>query len=350
MTGLLGLLMIALIIWIIFLLSKANEFVSDIKGEEHAEDSANRFNAWMCLAFLILGMIGFAWSVFHYAPMFLPPPASEHGAWIRQMFQVSTVPIVIVFFITHVMLFWFAYRYQYKKTNRAVHFAHSTKLEIIWTAIPAVVMVILVAIGLVNWFKIFDTPPAESLVVEATGQQFLWHLRYSGEDNVLGSKSVYDIGSDNPFGMDWKDQAGRDDFKSDTLMMQLNQPILVKINSLDVLHSFYLPHFRVKMDAVPGIPTQFWFIPTKTTQEARDERDDQKFEFELACAELCGASHFNMRRVVRVLEEDDFKAWKAKQVPIYTSLGIAEKLEELEKAKNEENNSDNKIKGETVGI
>lgn len=350
MTGLLGLLIIALIVWIIFLLSKANEFVSEIKGDDSGEEGINRFNAAMFLGFLILGMIGFAWSVFHYAPMFLPPPASEHGMWIRQMFQVSTVPIVIVFFITHVMLFWFAYRYQYKKTNRAVHFAHSTKLEIIWTAIPAVVMVILVAIGLVNWFKIFDTPPEESLIVEATGQQFLWHLRYSGEDNVLGSKSVYDISSDNPFGMDWEDKAGLDDFKSDTLMMQLDQPILVKINSLDVLHSFYLPHFRVKMDAVPGIPTQFWFIPTKTTQQARDERDDQKFDFELACAELCGASHFNMRRVVKVLEEDDFNAWKARQVSLYTDLGIEEKLKETEKAKNEENNLDSKLKGETVGL
>jgi len=75
--------------------------------------------------------------------------------------------------------------------------------------------------------------------------------------------------------------------------MQIEQPILVKINSLDVLHSFYLPHFRVKMDAVPGIPTQFWFIPTKTTQQARDERDNQKFDFELACAELCGASRIS---------------------------------------------------------
>jgi len=113
-----------------------------------------------------------------------------------------------------------------------------------------------------------------------------------------------------------------------------------------VLHSFYLPHFRVKMDAVPGIPTQFWFIPTKTTQEARDERDDQKFDFELACAELCGASHFNMRRVVKVVEEGEFKAWKARQVSLYTDLGIEEKLKEAEKAKNE----NNKLKGETVGL
>jgi len=173
------------------MLSKANEFVAEIKGDDTDSSSSDRFNGFMFLLFLVLGMGGFLWSTMHYAPMFLPPPASEHGAWIRQMFQVSTVPIVIVFFITHVMLFWFAYRYQHKKTNRAVHFAHSTKLEIIWTAIPAVVMVILVAIGLVNWFKIFDDPPAESLVVEATGQQFLWHLRYAGEDNVLGSKIRY---------------------------------------------------------------------------------------------------------------------------------------------------------------
>jgi len=106
--------------------------------------------------------------------------------------------------------------------------------------------------------------------------------------------------------------------------MQIEQPILMKINSLDVLHSFYLPHFRVKMDAVPGIPTQFWFTPTKTTQQARDERDDQKFDFELACAELCGAS----------VEADEFQDWKARQTTLYSLYG--EKETDTQKA--EKNN------------
>jgi len=198
---------------------------------------------------------------------------------------------------------------------------------LIWTSIPAVFMVALVTGGLVNWMKIFATPPEGTRVIEATAKQFQWDLRYAGNDNELGSKSVYDISSDNSFGIDWQDPKSRDDFKSDTLVLEVDKYVTIKINSIDVLHSFYLPHFRVKMDAVPGIPTSFSFRPTKTTKQYREQIGDRKFEFELACAELCGASHWNMRRPVKVVESDEYKEWWITQKSLYDDSAIQEEVE-----------------------
>ena len=129
------------------------------------------------------------------------------------------------------------------------------------------------------------------------------------------------ISAENKLGQDWADDRNHDDFIADELHMQVGKPVLVKINSIDVLHSFFLPHFRVKMDAVPGIPTQFWFTPTKTTQQMRDETGNPDFVYELACAELCGQSHFNMRKVVVVEEEEEFKKWWAEQKVTYNPDG-----------------------------
>ncbi len=342
MTTLIGLLIVTLIILIFFQVSKASEFVGIIKGKKESEEKLNDLNAILFMAFLIIGLFGIVWSAIYYAPWYLKEPASEHGVWIRQMFQYTLVPTGIVFVITHIMLFWFCYRYRHKDDRIAVHFADSHKLELIWTLVPAVVMVVLVTIGLVNWFKIFGPVPDDALLLEATGKQFQWDLRYAGDDNKLGAKSVYDIGPENPFGMDWKDRSSKDDFKTDTLYLEINRPVQVKINSIDVLHSFYLPHFRVKMDAVPGIPTQFWFTPTKTTKEVREEYNDRKFDFELACAELCGQAHFNMRRVVKVVEKDEFDRWFKRQKSLYATLGVEEKMKDAEKASidSEDNDSE----------
>ena len=309
MTSLIGLAIIVLVIWIIFQISRASELVRIIKNQEADEGTSNKINASLFLFFLIFGMIGAIWTSIYYAPMYLPEPASEHGMWIRSMFFWTLVPTAIVFVITHIMLFWFAYKYQHSTKRNSVHFADSHTLEIIWTAIPAVVMVGLVVVGLVNWFKIFSPATPDTRIVEATAMQFKWELRYSGKDNELGSKSVWDISSENGFGLDLEDPAGKDDFKSDTLYLEVNKPVLMKLNSLDVLHSFYLPQFRVKMDCVPGIPTQFKFTPTKTTEQYREQIGNGKFDYELACAELCGQSHWNMRKLVKVVERDEYVAW-----------------------------------------
>ncbi|HRI27728.1 MAG TPA: cytochrome c oxidase subunit II [Chitinophagales bacterium] len=322
LTTTLGLLIIALVLLIVFQIAKTNELVTALKGEQEVQNVQNRFHGAMFLGFLIVGMIAAVWSAFHYAPLYLPYPSSEHGAWIRSMFFWTLVATVPVFILTHIALFWFSFQYKRDGSRTAFYFPGSNKLELIWTAIPAVVMILLVYEGLRSWYKITGPAPQEAMVVEATAQQFFWTLRYGGNDNKIGNKSVKLIGGDNSLGLDWEDSANHDDFIADELHLKVGQPVLVKISAIDVLHSFYLPHFRVKMDAVPGIPTQFWFTPTKTTKQMREELNNPDFNYELACAELCGQAHFNMRKVVVVEDEADFNAWKAQQQALYVKLGL----------------------------
>lgn len=320
MITLLGLITVILIIVILFQISNASDMAMAIRGEERTTAANSQLHGTLFMAFLVFAMIAAFGSTWYYKDLFLPPPASEHGAGLRTMFQWTLVATVPVFVATHIALFWFAYKYRGQKGKLAYYYPDNHKLEAIWTLIPAVVMVVLVFFGLVSWAKITSPAPKEAIIIEATGQQFKWTIRYSGKDNALGMKSVEKINSDNGMGIIWSDAHSKDDFVYDTLKLPLNKPVLIKINALDVLHSFFLPHFRVKMDAVPGIPTQFWFTATKTTAEARKEYKNPNFNYELACAEICGSSHFNMRKVVVVEEAEKFDKWFAAQKPMYEDL------------------------------
>lgn len=318
LTNVLGLVIILLVLFVVFQIAKASEAISILKGgEASSKEKNNRLHGVLFLLVMIIGLPASMWSAWYYSEWFLPAPASVHGVWIDNMFFWTSVACIPVYFLTHIALFVFSYMYSGKENGKAYYFPGSNKLELIWTAIPAFVMVLLVYSGISSWYKITGDAPKDSMIVEATGQQFAWTLRYAGADNKLGTKMIKLIGSDNTFGQDWKDAANKDDFQADTLHLVLNKPVLIKINALDVLHSFFLPHFRVKMDAVPGIPTQFHFTPTKTTAQMRKELNDPNFNFELACAELCGQAHFNMRRVVVVEEESAFKQWFAAQESLY---------------------------------
>lgn len=319
MASILGLITIAFLLIILFQIAKANEMASVLKSGGSAVESNenNKIHGLLFLVFGVLFMVGCLWSCLHYAPLFLPPASSVHGKWIEDMFFWTLVATVPVFVLTHIALFWFSYKYSDDGTRKAYYFPGSNQIEMIWTVIPAIVMVFLVVEGMRNWYKITGPAPEDAIIVEVTGKQFTWDIRYAGADNKLGGKSVKYIGQDNGFGQDWTDKANHDDFTANELHLPVGKPVLVKINALDVLHSFYLPHFKVKMDAVPGIPTQFWFIPTKTTAQMREELNKPEFEYELACAELCGPSHSNMRRAVIVEEQAAFDKWFKEQQPLY---------------------------------
>lgn len=339
----LGLLAVALALIILFQISQSSELLNRLRGGKEAQEGeytsstwANDANAIMMIVFLVLFLVGTFWSAFYYAPRYLPEPSSVHGDWLRSMFQRTLWATVPVFVLCHILLFAFAFSGRRKKGMTGKFFPHSNKLELIWTTVPAIVMVVLVVDGMITWNTITAPAPEEAMVVEATAQQFLWTLRYSGEDNVLGNKSITLIGEDNAMGQDWNDEANKDDFITQELHLPLGKPVSIKINSIDVLHSFYLPHFRVKMDAVPGIPTQFWFTPTKTTAEMRAELDNPEFNYELACAELCGKAHFNMRRVVIVETQEEFDAWKKEQTPYWQTLQDAKREESLGSKNDEE--------------
>jgi len=322
----LGLIAVFLLLFILFQIARSNDLLSDLDNkktgdvERVATDKANSFNANMMLIFLFGFMFLTFWSAFYYAPRFLPEAATIHGQELRAMFQRTLWATVPVFVLCHILLFYFAWESRTRKGRFGRHFAHSTKLELIWTALPAIVMVVLVFDGIKTWNEITGPASDDALVIEATAKQFQWDFRYAGADNKLGNKDIRLITDDNVMGQDWNDKSNHDDFLQLEMHVPVNREVLVKINSLDVLHSFAIPHFRVKMDAVPGIPTQFKFVPTLTTKEARELYDNPDFDYELACMELCGRTHFNMKRTVVVDSEEDYAKWVKEQKPYFETI------------------------------
>ena len=167
--------------------------------------------------------------------------------------------------------------------------------------------------GLKAWNDITSAAPEDSEVIEVFGQQFAWFSRYTGNDNKLGDFDYRKIDADNKLGIDLTDEYAFDDFIPREIHLPKGQPVLFKIRARDVLHSVFAPHFRLKMDAVPGMPTQFHFVPTKTTAEMREETGNPEFNYELACTEVCGRGHFSMRMLIVVDEPADYAKWKSEQ-------------------------------------
>ncbi|MDX2002967.1 MAG: cytochrome c oxidase subunit II [Chitinophagales bacterium] len=322
MTGILVALVVVLVFAIVFLAARATELLGVLKGEGETTDSSNLTNSIILVSFLVLGLIAALWSYLAYEDTYLlGGSASAHGVIIDQMFIWTSIICLIVFVVTQVLLFWFVFKYRSRQGHKAYFFSHDNKLEIVWTVIPAIVLTVLVAYGIDTWYKITGTAPKEARVVEVTAQQFNWLVRYPGQDGKLGDREFQLTSGDNTLGIDWKDAKSHDDFMPSEIHMEVGKPILFKLGAKDVLHSFYLPHFRVKMDCVPGIPTQFWFNPTITTDSMRILKNNAKFDYELACAELCGSSHWNMRFKVVVDSHEQYQKWLAEQQPIYKPEG-----------------------------
>lgn len=252
----------------------------------------------------------------------LPPLASEHGEVIDHLFNITLAVTGIVFLLTQFGLVWYVFLYSGKKFGEKAHwYPENHKLEWAWTIIPAIIMTGLIIMGAQGWKKIELTDPSKhAFQVEVTGQQFNWVIRYPGADGKFG-KTVpekitgNDIASNNVLGLDISDSASRDDIISPELYVPKGLPVWVRIRAKDVLHSFYLPHFRVKQDAVPGMETRFLFTPSYTTEEIRKKLNNEKFSYEFACAEVCGLGHFKMKGYIEVLSQDSLMSWMNAQVP-----------------------------------
>lgn len=344
MTALLVFLSIILIVVIAIQIGKVTELAAKIRGEEEMQEIVNGRQGIYMMVFMVAFLVLTAYTgglyknyYLGYGPM---QAASAHGGKIDGMFNVTLIICGIVFVVTQILLFYYAWKYSGRRGAKAKFIPHDNKLEMIWTAVPAVVMAFLVIRGLDAWNEIMaDVQPGEDyLEIEATGFQFGWALRYPGPDGVLGTKNYKLITGSNPLGQDWTDEKNVDDFHADELVLPKGKKIRVRITSKDVLHNFYLPHFRVKMDAIPGIPTYFVFEPQKTNEEFReqlrnypeyqvpsDPKDPnskpkwEAFDYELACAELCGNSHFAMRKTVRIVEPEAYEMWAMQQKSYYLS-------------------------------
>ncbi len=313
---------IVLFFLIIFQISKASEYVSVLKGEEKSRRQNNKVNGFFMIAFLVAGLIGVWYCNKLYYPKTLFPQgaASAEGKNIDTMLWITIAVTGAVFFATQILLFWFSFRYQESDKKKPLYFTHSNKLELIWTGIPAIVLTVLVVFGLKYWFQFTSAAPKGSQLIEITGHQFGWEIRYPGKDGMLGRKyyKLTDPAKNNPLGVDWADAASHDDIHVTTTMhVVVNRPVKLVINSQDVIHDVGLPAFRMKMDAVPGTPTTMWFTPIYTTAQMKEKTGNPDFTYEIACDQLCGKGHFGMRGVIIVETQAEFDAYMATQKPEY---------------------------------
>jgi cytochrome c oxidase subunit 2 len=336
MTGLIAFLIIGLLAVIVVQIGKVSDLAAKIRGEEEVAQESNDRTAFWLVAFMVVFLVLGTGSMYYYKDVMLGygphVSASEHGSMIDGLFHSTLIVTYIVFFITHILLFWYAYKYRSKVGNKAQFIAHNNTIELVWTVIPAIVLTFLVVKGLVAWNNIMPDmgPEDEYLEIEATGYQFGWDIRHPGNDGKLGTKDYRLIKPGvNTLGIDWADDKSMDDIiLQDVIYLPVDTTVRVRITSKDVLHNFYLPHFRVKMDAIPGLPTYFVFKPTLTTEEYRQElrkypewnepqdpTDPESlprwkaFEYELACAELCGIGHYSMRRILKIVSQEEYDDW-----------------------------------------
>ncbi|KAA5533347.1 cytochrome c oxidase subunit II [Taibaiella lutea] len=323
MSGLIVTALVILVFIVIYQIAKASELATIIRGEENVKSQTNRLMAWLMVAFFVLGMIGI-WKC-HEALIgkMLPESASVQGDHYDSMLIVTLILTGFVFFVTQALLFWFIFRYQQTEHSKAFFYSHNNKLEVLWTTVPALALVVLVVIGLRNWFNVTDKAPEGSMLVQVMGKQFNWLIRYPGADGILG-KTDFRLMDDatNVMGLDTNDIAAKDDIivQNGELHIVKQHNVQLVINSRDVIHDVGLPHFRMKMDAVPGITTTMWFTPKFTTDEMKNKTGNPDFVYEISCDQMCGKGHYSMRGTVIVQTENEFKEWLSKQPAYYTGM------------------------------
>jgi len=316
------LLILAVVFGTLVLVRLANvaAIASKLSGEneEAEQESANRWNSIGMLTFLIVGLITMFYLINAYSPLMLPVSASEHGVAIDKLMNINWIVLFITFLITQILLFFFAFKYKFNKNRRAFYFHDNNKLEAIWTVIPTIVLASLIVTGLQEWNDITNkSDKMEGIKIQVYAKQFDFTARYAGEDKNLARTNFLLISDANSLGVDSLDKYAADDIIAKELVMPKGAEIELVINSRDVIHSVYLPHFRVQMNAVPGMTTRFSFKPTMTTAEMQKETKNPKFEYVMLCNKVCGVAHYNMKMPVRVVEMAEYQDWLKSQPLVF---------------------------------
>jgi len=244
----------------------------------------------------------------------LPELASAQGSQVDSLIGWTHVFMAALFvgwtaFFTYVLIRF--RRSRQPVANYAAVKSHTS--SVVEVSVLGVEMILLFGFSIPIWAARVDRRPPESeaLVVEVTGEQFAWNIHYAGPDGKFGHTDIklLDLQS-NPLGLDRSDPAGKDDVTTvNQLYLPANKPIIVKLRSKDVIHSFGVPEFRVKQDAIPGLTIPIWFTPNVTTAEMRARTGNAEFQYEIACAQLCGLGHARMRGFVTVLSAEEFQKW-----------------------------------------
>ena len=358
MTSLLVIIILALLGIALWQLTKIFDLtqVGATKDESQvANDGDNNTQGYLMFGFLAFIYIFTIYGLFKWGPLVLHTPASEHGDSIDSLMDLTWIVIFFVQAVTQVLLHYFAFKYRGKKSQKALYFSDSTKLELIWSGIPALVLTVLILYGLYAWTNImFIDEDEDTMVVELYAQQFNWTARYSGTDNVLGKANVRLIEGVNIVGVDLSDPNAQDDIVIKELHIPKGKKVHFKFRSQDVLHSAYFPYFRAQMNCVPGMVTEFAFKPIYTTDEYRElpymikkvaninnirankskelvangetALDPYSFDFLLLCNKICGASHYNMQLKIVVDTPEDYKKWLSDKKTLVQEVKIANEV------------------------
>jgi len=244
----------------------------------------------------------------------MPPLASTHGGQIDNMIGWVHVFMLILFLGWGGFYAYCLIRFR-KSRNPVANYtgvkSHASNYSELGVAVVEAILLFGFAIPL--WAARVDrTPPeSEALVVRVTAEQFAWNVHYAGPDGVFGRADIKLVDAQsNPLGLDRTDPAGKDDVTTlNQLYLPVNKPIILRLRSKDMIHSFGVPEFRVKQDAIPGLTIPIWFVPNVTTAEMRTRTGNPEFQYEIACAQLCGLGHYRMRGFVTVLSTDEFQKW-----------------------------------------
>jgi cytochrome c oxidase subunit 2 len=236
----------------------------------------------------------------------LPDVASKSGQDIDLVIYFIYYLTGGVFVLTQVVYIYFLIKYRAKKGTRATYTHGNNRLEVIWTVIPAAIFIGLWGYSNHLWWNVIHAePPSDSLELSVTAYQFGFSFQYPGPDGKLGRSDVKLLSNENTFANDPNDPATRDNFQSGVLEIPVDKPVRLRLNSKDVIHAVYIPEFRVYQDIIPGRTIDWvWFVPTKIGS------------YQLACNQLCGSGHYNMKAQIQVVSQQDFDKWnKEKSAP-----------------------------------
>ncbi len=252
----------------------------------------------------------------------LPAQASAHAPDIDYVLGLEhwSMLVMFVFFFGYFCYVLFRFR---SGANPAASYTGMTSRWSLWVvaAMAVAEVLLLVVFELPAWSERINALPSpeEATVVRVVAEQFAWNVHYPGPDRTFGRTDIALIASDNPLGLDRTDPAAKDDITAiNQLTVPVNRPVLVRLTSKDVIHSFTLYEMRVKQDAIPGTDSPVWFIPTVTTDEMRARLGKPDFEFEIACSQLCGLGHYRMRGFLNVKTDAEFQAYLAQEARALT--------------------------------
>lgn len=247
---------------------------------------------------LILVLVAVGSVVFHLLTPWWWTPIASNWHFIDATITITFWITGAVFVAVVLFMAYCVFRFRYREGHRAAYEPENKRLEVWLTVATALGVAAMLAPGLFVWNQ-FITVPADATEIEVVGQQWRWSYRLPGDDGRLGRVDTRLIGDDNPLGLVPGDPAGQDDIivEAEDLHLPIGRPVKVLLRSVDVLHNFYVPEFRAKMDMIPGSVTYFWLTPTRTGT------------FDVLCAELCGTGHAVMRGRVVVQSEEEYQAW-----------------------------------------